>query len=96
MPKRVKVHVETGASPIMGMNTPNGYGFFESFRKSLYRVTPGGFIGGGVNVRLKNAYFIFADLKYHVMVFNGELGYKNNYSTPSINFGISREFSLFN
>ena len=95
LPKRVKIYVEAGAGPISGINTPNGYGFFESFRKSQYRVTPGGFAGGGVNVRVKDAYFVFADLKYHVMVFNGELGYKNNYSTPSIYFGISRGFSLF-
>ncbi|MFC1558657.1 hypothetical protein ACFL40_04805 [candidate division KSB1 bacterium] len=96
LPKRVKVYVEAGAGPIIGMNTPNRYGFFESFRMSQYRVTPGGFAGGGVTVRLMNGYFIFADLKYHVMVFNGELGYRNNYSTPTVYFGINRGFSLFN
>lgn len=95
IPKRMKVYVEAGAGPVLGINTPSGYGFFRSFSKSLYRVTPGGFAGFGTIVRIKSGYFAFADLKYHVMIFNGELGYKNNYSTPSITFGISRGLSLF-
>ena len=95
IPKRMNVHVEGGVGPIMGMDIPRGYGFFGTFSNALYRVTPGGFVGGGINVRINNNLSAFADLKYHVIVFSGRLGYTNNFSTPSIYFGISRGFSLF-
>jgi len=94
IPKRVNIFAEAGAGPIIGMNMPYGYGFFGSFTNAQYRLTPGGFVGGGVNVKIHNGYYAFADVKYHVMVFNGNLGYTNNYSTPSIFFGISRGFSF--
>ena len=94
IPKRVNVYAEAGAGPIIGMNMPYGYGFFGSFTNAQYRLTPGGFVGGGVNVKIHNGYYAFADVKYHVMVFNGNLGYTNNYSTPSVFFGISRGFSF--
>ncbi len=94
IPKKVNIYVEAGAGPVIGMNMPYGYGFFGSFTNAQYRLTPGGFVGGGVNAKIHNGYYAFADVKYHVMVFNGNLGYTNNYSTPSVFFGISRGFSF--
>jgi len=94
IPKRMNVHIEGGVGPIMGMDIPRGYGFFGTFSNALYRITPGGFVGGGINVKINTNLSAFADLKYHVIVFSGRLGYTNNFSTPSIYFGISRGFSI--
>lgn len=92
---KVKLYLEAGIGPTIGMNIPYGYGFFNSFAKSQYRLTPGFFTGSGINVEVHKNYSVFMDVKYHVIVFNGKLGYNNNFSTPSIFFGVSRGFSSF-
>ena len=92
---RVKLYLEAGLGPTIGMNIPYGYGFFNSFANSQYRLTPGVFAGSGANVEIHKNYSAFMDIKYHVIVFNGNLGYTNNFSTPSIFFGVSRGFSSF-
>ena len=95
IPDRMRIHIEGGVGPVFGMDIPRSNSFFGTFSNALYRVTPGGFVGGGINVKITNSLSAFADLKYHVIIFNGRLGYTNNYSTPSFYFGISRGFSFF-